>query len=111
MIDYRSLVGKMAWPAHESMPLMSYDVSDFQQRTKDATVTVLKRANNVLLKEKEWVKRGTKFYFPFDVGNPTCDHTENGNGLAAITASSLASQPDLGSQQGYALSDRRHHCV
>ena len=30
--DYRSLVGQLAWPARETMPQLSYAVSDLQQK-------------------------------------------------------------------------------
>ena len=30
--DYRSLVGQLAWPARETLPGLSYIVSDLQQR-------------------------------------------------------------------------------
>ena len=100
--SYRSLVGKLSWPSHESMPLIAYDVSDLQQRTSTATVHDLLHANVVLRRAKEYCRQGFVLKFDSDVGE-SHDTTENGNGLATVTDSSWAGQRDLASQQGYSL--------
>ena len=34
----RSLIGKLAWPARETMPALAFDVSEMQQKMSEATV-------------------------------------------------------------------------
>lgn len=35
---YRSLVGQLAWPARDTMPQLSYSVSELQQQVDIATI-------------------------------------------------------------------------
>ena len=53
----RSLLGELAWPAHEGFPEYCYDVSDMQQRVNEATVSSLVRANSVLKRMTERARR------------------------------------------------------
>ena len=62
--DYRSIVGQLAWPARETMPQLSYAVSDLQQRTGQATVKDLHAANKLVKEAQEIVQAGHKLRFP-----------------------------------------------
>ena len=118
--DYRSLVGQLAWPARESMPGLSYVVSDLQQRVATATVEDLVACNNALKLAREMVAQGLRLEFPVldDVDKePTLfwtlserkkktlsrDTSNSRLGVAAVHDASFMQQPGEGSQYGYML--------
>jgi len=97
----RSLLGELAWPAHEGFPEYCYDVSDMQQRVNEATVSSLVRANSVL---KRMSARSKEVALRFPRGDGTGRLV-----VGLMTDASFARQPRGGSQQGYVLmlADRR----
>ena len=118
--SYRSIVGQLAWPARETMPQLSYAVSDLQQRTAEATVHDLCHANNVLGLAKRWAsedKQKLKF-LPLS-GDAAVDcvyHEQSAKtrkqkdqsrrirlGIGAIHDASFMQQLNQGSQYGYAI--------
>ena len=48
LTEFRSIVQQLAWLARATMPSIAYDVSDLQQRTPEATVADMMRANSVV---------------------------------------------------------------
>lgn len=56
--DYRHLVGQLVWPARETMPPLSYSVSDLPQNVETATVGNLPHANNGLSIAKKGLSVG-----------------------------------------------------
>jgi len=63
MTQYRSLVQQLAWPARTTLPSIAYKVSDLQQRTSEATVADLVRANFVLRAAQEKTYQGHGLWF------------------------------------------------
>ena len=118
--DYRSLVGQLAWPARESMPQITYSVSDLQQKVSEATVGDLVHANNVLNLAKRHVNQGQKLVFkdlggdsrlemqhsnrqPSKKGFLPAKQLPRGIGMAAVHDASFMGQPREGSQSAYCL--------
>ena len=117
--DYRSIVGQLAWPARESMPQISYDVSDLQQKVAESTVGDLVHANNVMNAAKRQAHQGQKILFQQlgeDVrlevqhSDKTRDKARGkikrlpvGLGMAAVHDASFMGQPKEGSQSAYCL--------
>ena len=118
--SYRSIVGQLAWPARETMPQLSYAVSDLQQKTAVATVHDLCHANNVLSLAKGWAEKDDqKLRFkPFggdaaigcvwkdrktrSKGQKNADRRTK-IGLGAIHDASFMQQLNEGSQFGYCI--------
>ncbi len=92
--DLMSLVGRVAWIARESMPQISYEVSNLQQRFNDATVADLVNANFVLRKAKTLVKGNFITFKAIDFKNVA---------FVSVCDASFAGQPRSGSQQGWAI--------
>ena len=63
MTQYRSLVQQLAWPAKTAWPSFAYEVSELQQRTSEATVSDLVRANFVLRATQEKTRQGHGLWF------------------------------------------------
>ena len=116
--DYRSIVGQLAWPARETMPMLSYSVSDLQQRVSQATVHDLVHANNILNLAKRWCKQQNAKLVFRDLGPelrldmqhsrgqrfPKASGTPTGKlGLAAVHDASFMQQLNDGSQSAYCL--------
>ena len=128
--DYRSIVGQLAWPARETMPQLSYLVSDLQQKVAIATVKDLVHANYVLRKAKHWALVDKQKLVFRDLGpNVTMSwehsmpkkknkenrgpntyksltkqmHNQGGLGMAAVHDASFMQQPKDGSQSAYCL--------
>ena len=84
-----SLVGQLAWAAHESLPHIAYDVSDLQQRFNTATIAELVRANYVLRTTKKLVQdKITLKFLPLDLNNVV---------FISVADASFAGQPNGGS--------------
>ena len=49
----RSLIGKLAWPARETMPQIAFDVSEAQQKMAEPVVARLLEINALLRKAKK----------------------------------------------------------
>jgi hypothetical protein len=121
LTTFRSIVGQLAWPARETMPQLSYAVSDLQQKTADATVHDLCHANNVLSLAKKWAaqdKQKLRFRaFSGDVcvslvmpkdkdKSKKWKKAEDRRirlGIGAIHDASFMQQKNEGSQMGYAI--------
>ena len=118
--SYRSLVGQLAWPARESMPQLSYAVSDLQQKTQIATVHDLCHANNILALAKRWAELDKQqlVFRPFngDVSvNCVVKELDKSSrkkkqierkqaiGLGAVHDAAFMQQPQEGSQAGYLI--------
>ena len=118
--EYRSIVGQLAWPARETMPQLSYAVSDLQPKTDQATVHDLTNANNVLNCAKQWasVDKQKLVFRPFDcdvsMAVVMAEHDKHKRkkranerlkklGLAAVHDASFMGQPGGGSQYGCAI--------
>ena len=93
---FRILVAQLAWPARNSMPQISYDVSDLQQRSNYVTVGMLLKANTILRRVQGLVQQGVHLKFYSDV-----DLTDSVVGL--VTDASFGGQPGGGNQCGYAV--------
>lgn len=61
--NYRSLVGQLAWPTRETMPRLSYSVSDLPHTVEIATVGDLIHANQILNFAKTCVIKGHNLQF------------------------------------------------
>ncbi len=100
----RSLIGKLSWPARESMPEINFNVSFLQQvvgkiETDDhgrpkryAMVQHLQYANATLKKAKRLAQQGEPFTFTACDPRDLC--------LVTFTDASWANMPGYGSQSG-----------
>ena len=61
--QYLSITQQLAWPARTTMPRLAYLVSYLQQRTPEATVADLTRANWVLRQAQEMGRQGDCLMF------------------------------------------------
>lgn len=59
---YSSRAGQLAWLARETMPQLSYSVSDLHQNVETATVCYLIHAHNVLCLARQLVDTGHKLH-------------------------------------------------
>ena len=91
-----SLVAQLAWPARNSIPQLSFDVSDLPQRSGDVSVGMLLKANNVLRRAQELAKAQVdiKFYSDVKPDDPI---------IGLVSDASFGGQPGGGSQSGYAI--------
>jgi len=60
----RSLVGKLAWPARETMPQLAFSVSELQQKMSEPTVARLLEANLLLKRAKKFEKESGVIKIP-----------------------------------------------
>ena len=93
--QYLSLTAQLSWPARTTLPGLSFLVSDLQQRTAEAQVKDLVRANWILRKAQEMGRNGECLIFR---GNNIPDDDV---AIVGIHDASFAQQPGHSSQQGY----------
>lgn len=98
-VALRSLVGKLSWPARESIPGIAFEVSRLQQcmgadtdGRRITTVEHLKMANATLKKAQRYVKHGMTLYFPAVNADDLC--------VLTMTDASFSNMPRYGSQAG-----------
>ncbi len=60
----RSLIGKLAWPARQTMPQIAIDVSEAQQKMAEPVVSRLLEANALLRKAKKIEKEPGSIRIP-----------------------------------------------
>ena len=92
--ELMSLVGQLAWVARESLPQVSFDVSDLQQRFNTATVNELVRSNSILRQAKKLVATNIIKFIPLNLKDAT---------FVSVTDASFAGQPKGSSQMGLAV--------
>ena len=60
----RSLIGKLAWPARETMPQIAFDVSEAQQKMAEPVVQRLLQVNTLLRKAMKLEKESGTIKIP-----------------------------------------------
>ena len=95
MTQYCSLVQQLAWPARTTLPSIAYEVSDVQQRTSEATLADVVRANFVLRAAQEKTRQGHGLWFRKIGGKLTS---------ANVHDAGFGGQPRCGSQHGFFIS-------
>jgi len=93
--QYLSLTAQLSWPARTTLPGLSFLVSDLQQRTAEAQVKDLVRANWILRKAQEMGRHGECLIFRSN------NIPDDDVAVVGIHDASFAQQPGHSSQQGY----------
>ena len=91
----RSLIGKLAWPARETMPQIAFDVSEAQQKMADRCVRRLTEVNALLRKAKKVEKEQGVIRIPRIDLDRRC--------MVAFSDASFDNMPRHGSQGGYMI--------
>ena len=63
LTSFMSLTQQLAWPARSTVPTLAYDVSELQQKTSDAKVEDMIRANFVLREAVSHARAGDCLVF------------------------------------------------
>ena len=95
MTQLRSLVGKLAWPARETMPQLGFGVSEIQQAMAEATVERLLEANALLRKARKLETESCEIKIPNIELDRVC--------MVAFSDASFGNMPRHGSQGGYII--------
>ena len=99
----RSLIGKLAWPAGQTMPQLAFDVSEAQQKIAEPVVARLTEINALLRKAKKLEKTMSSIRIPkIDVKKAV---------MVAFSDASFANMPRHGSQAGYMILVAENSCV
>ena len=99
----RSLIGKLAWPARETMPQIAFDVSEAQQKMAEPVVQRLLEANALLRKAKKIETESGSIRIPKVDFNKAV--------LVAFNDASFGNMPRHGSQAGYLILVAEQSCV
>jgi hypothetical protein len=103
MKQLRSLIGKLAWPARETMPQISVDVSEEQQKMAEPVVMRLLEVNTLLRKAKKLEKNSGTIKIP----KINLDKAV----MVALSAASFGNMPSHGRQADFLILVAEQACV
>jgi hypothetical protein len=99
----RSLIGKLAWPARETMPQIAFDVSEAQQKMAEPVVARLLEINALLRKAKKIESSMCSIKVPkIDLNKAV---------MVAFSDASFGNMPRHGSQAGFMILVAEAKCV